>query len=173
MSSNVRSLDRRSSEPDDAPDPDFTAHLRPMFRFAVTLSSLDDADDLVQDALARAWTKRRQFDPDRGSLRSWLLAIVADQARSRWRRPRPIWEVLDPESLSTPATGEVGTDLQRAIADLPPRQRAAVILHHYVDLPVTEVAQLLGCSPGTVKSNLHDARKALASTLGESYARDR
>ena len=144
-----------------------------MFRFAVTLSSLDDADDLVQDALARAWAKRHQFDPDRGSLRSWLLAIVADQARSRWRRPRAVWDALDPETLSTPATGEAGADLQRAVAGLPPRQRAAVILHHYVDLPVAEVAQLLGCSAGTVKSNLHDARKALASTLGESYARDR
>ena len=173
MISNVRSVERRSPAPGTTPELDFTEHLQPLFRFAVTLSSLDDADDLVQDALARAWTKRHQFDPGRGSLRSWLLAILADQARSRWRRPHPIWDVLDPESLSTPATGEVGTDLRRAIAGLPPRQRAAVILHHFVDLPVDEVADLLGCSPGTVKSNLHDARHSLASTLGESYARDR
>lgn len=173
MISNVRSVERRPPEPGNTSELDFTEHLQPLFRFAVTLSSLDEADDLVQDALARAWTKRHQFDPERGSLRSWLLAIVADQARSRWRRARPIWDVLDPASLSTPATGEVRTDLRRAIADLPPRQRAAVILHHFVDLPVAEVAQLLGCSPGTVKSNLHDARKSLASTLGESYARDR
>ena len=127
---------------------------------------------LGSDALTRAWTKRAQFDPVRGALRSWLLAIVADQARSRWRRPRPIWDALDAESLSTPATSELGADLQRAIAKLPARQRAAVILHHFVDLPVAEVAELLECSAGTVKSNLHDARKALAHALGESYARD-
>ena len=62
-----------------------------MWRFAVSLSSLDDADDLVQDALTRAWTKRDSFDPARGTARSWLLAIVADRARRRWlRRPTPV-----------------------------------------------------------------------------------
>ncbi|WP_375480419.1 RNA polymerase sigma factor [uncultured Jatrophihabitans sp.] len=177
MISDVRSVERPAGEPGDPPDDgaaelDFSAHLRPMFRLAVTLSSLDEADDIVQDALTRAWAKRHQFDLGRGSLRSWLLAIVADQARSRWRRPQPIWEVLDPGSLTTPAAGEVGADLRQAVAALPQRQRAAVILHHFVDLPVTEVAALMRCAPGTVKSTLHDARKALAIALGESYARD-
>ena len=151
---------------------DFAAHRRSMFRFAVTLSSLDDADDLVQDALARAWTKRAQFDPDRGSQRSWLLAIVADQARGRWRRARPVEELVHADALTVPGAGELSTDLQRAIAALPTRQRAAIVLHHFVDLPAAEVADLMGCAPGTVKSTLHDARKALAVALGESYARD-
>jgi RNA polymerase sigma factor (sigma-70 family) len=175
MISNVRSLERSPEEPASggAPAFDLAAHRPVMFRFAVTLSSLDDAEDLVQDALARAWVKRASFDPDRGSLRSWLLAIVADQARNRWRRRRPLEDVVDARSLSTPAVGELGADLRRAIGGLPPRQRTAIVLHHFVDLPVAEVAELMTCSVGTVKSTLHDARKALASTLGESYARDR
>jgi RNA polymerase sigma-70 factor (ECF subfamily) len=154
-------------------EPDFAAavaeHGRAMFRFAVTLSSIDDADDLVQDAMARAWTKRGQFDPARGSLRSWLLAIVADQARSRWRRREPIWEPIDPDVITASARDELSVDVGRHVAALPPRQRAAVVLHYFVDLSVEDVATLMGCSPGTVKSTLHDARNSLAQALGETY----
>lgn len=156
--------------------PDFAAtlteHRRVMFRFAVTLSSLDDAEDLVQDAMARAWRKRGQFDPDRGSLRSWLLAIVADQARSRWRRRQPIWEPIDPDVITASAADELSVDVAREVAALPPRQRAAVILHYFVDLAVEDVATLMGCASGTVKSTLHDARKSLAQALGETYVED-
>ncbi len=157
------------------PVTDFAAHRPSMFRFAVTLSSLDDADDLVQDAMARAWAKRAQFDPARGSLRSWLLAIVADQARGRWRRARPVDQLLDAGALTVPgadAAGPQTADLHAAIRRLPPRQRAATILHHFVDLSVADTAAVMGCSVGTVKSTLHDARTALANALGESYARD-
>lgn len=151
-----------------APSEDFGAWVAPwlpdVWRFAVSLSSVDDADDLVQDSLARAWTKRASFDPSRGSARSWLLAIVADRARRRWmRRPKPV--------LPDPRPGEVGEpdarriDLRRAVAALPQRQRTTVYLHYYLDLPVSEVAQVLGCAEGTVKSTLYDARRALARRL--------
>ena len=133
----------------------------------MSVSSLDDADDVVQDALARAWVKRGSFDPARGTARSWLLAIVADRARRRWRRrPRPV--LAEPREVAGP-DGR-GVDLRRAIATLPERQRTTVYLHYYLDLPVREVAQVLGCAEGTVKSALHDARRALARTLGDDDA---
>ena len=66
----------------------------------------------------------------------------------------------------------VSADLHRAVRALPPRQRTAIVLHHFVDLPVVEVAALMNVSAGTVKSTLHDARAALARTLGASYALD-
>jgi RNA polymerase sigma factor (sigma-70 family) len=144
-------------------------HGRVMFRLAVTLSSREDAEDLVQDALARAWGKRSQFDPARGSLRSWLLAIVADQARSRWRRRQPIWDPIDPDVITASVRDELSVDVGRHVAALPPRQRAAVVLHYFVDLSVEDVATLMQCAPGTVKSNLHDARKSLAQAMGETY----
>lgn len=157
--------------PIQAPHPgeDFAGWVGPwlpdLWRFAVSLSSLDDADDIVQDALTRAWTKRDSFDPSRGSPRSWLLAIVADRARRRWiRRPRPVLPDPEPDPVDTePAARRV--DLRRAIAALPERQRTTVFLHYYLDLPVAEVADVLGCSAGTVKSNLSDARRALARRL--------
>jgi RNA polymerase sigma-70 factor, ECF subfamily len=103
------------------------------------------------------------FDPDCGSARSWLLAIVADRARRRWiRRPKPV-ELAPPVAVAEPDARRV--DLRRAIAALPERQRTTVFLHYYLDLPVSEVAAVLGCAEGTVKSALHDARRALARRL--------
>jgi len=152
----------RSSLPTEDFDSWVTPWLPDLWRFAVSLSSLDDADDLVQDALARAWTKRASFDPARGSARSWLLAIVADHARRRWiRRAKPVELAPTPAPEPDPAR----LDLRRAIAALPERQRTTVFLHYYLDLPVSETAAVLGCAEGTVKSTLHDARRALARRL--------
>ena len=58
-------------------------------------------------------------------------------------------------------------DLLEAVRALPPRQRAAVALFYYADLPESEVASTLGCSIGTVKSQLAKARATLARRLGE------
>jgi RNA polymerase sigma-70 factor (ECF subfamily) len=143
-----------------------------MRRLAYVLVGPRDADDVVQDAAERAWLKRHTFDPVRGSARAWLLAIVADRARQRRRRPAPVWAELHPDALVVPGARPESADLGRAVAGLAPRQRAAVVLHYYVDLPVTDVAALLGCAEGTVKSTLHDARAALGRTLGGSYVRD-
>jgi RNA polymerase sigma factor (sigma-70 family) len=124
-----------------------SVHLPMMFRFAASLSSLDDAEDVVQDALARAWVKRAQFDPARGSLRSWLLAIVANQARGRWRRRRPIWTCIDSSTVLSAEPEGADFDLRRCVARLP-RQRAAIVLHHFVDLPIAEIAGLMAVHRG-------------------------
>ena len=127
-------------------------------------------EDVLQEALAAAWRKRAQFDADRGSARNWLLAIVADQARKGFRRLRPGAELVD-----VPARGadtDVDIDLNRALHRLTRRQRAAVELHYYLGLPVADVAAVLGCRPGTVKSTLADARAHLRRDLGEDYARE-
>ncbi|MFC6704750.1 RNA polymerase sigma factor [Flexivirga alba] len=143
-----------------------------MRRFAYALVGPDHADDLVQDAAERAWRKQKLFDPARGSAQAWLLAIVADQARQRWRRPHRAWQELHPDALVIPESSAAAVDLAHAVRALPARQRAAVVLHYFVDLPVADVAQVLGCAPGTVKSQLHDARAALEHALGDSYAND-
>lgn len=156
----------RLSVPTEDFDSWVTPWLPDIWRFAVSLSSLDDADDLVQDTLARAWTKRAAYDPSRGSPRSWLLAIVADRARRRWiRRPKPVSPAPTATATAMPELDGHRVDLRRAIAALPERQRTTVFLHYYLDLPVSEVAAVMGCSDGTVKSALHDARRALARRL--------
>lgn len=57
--------------------------------------------------------------------------------------------------------------VRAAVADLPERQRAALVLRYYVDLPVAEVADVLGCAPGTVKSLTHKAVEGLRRALGD------
>jgi len=63
--------------------------------------------------------------------------------------------------------------LVQALRTLPVRQRQAIVLHYLVDLPVAEIAQMLGVPQGTVKSLLARGRRALAATLGESEVIDR
>lgn len=154
----------------------FAARVSPyradLWRFAVSLVGLDVADDLVQECLARAWTKRDQFDSARGSMRPWLFAIMADRSRRQLRRRRAGTLVdlveLIPDHRTDATTGRI--DVRRAVDALPVRQRTAVALHYYLDLPVAEIAEVMGCSVGTVKSTLHDARKRLGDELGDSYA---
>ena len=144
-------------------------HLVAMHRLAARLAPACDPDDVIQDALHRAWRRRATYVADRGSLRSWLLAIVADQARKaqvralRYRlftsRSRPAQPVQ---------TSARDLDLERAIAHLAPRQRQVINLHYFVDLTVKEIAEILDVSEGTVKSTLFDARSRLRELMTTS-----
>lgn len=143
-------------------------HWDVLVALARRLASNGAADDVLQDALAAVWRKRSQYDPGKGAARSWLLAIVADQAyKSHRRRLWPVAEVVDVPDRSR--DGEIDVDLRAALLRLSRRQRTAVTLHYYLGLPVGEVAEVLGCSDGTVKSTLSDARARLRALLGEDY----
>lgn len=141
-------------------------HLPAMARLAARLAPGADRDDVVQDALVRAWTKGHQYDPARGAPSSWLLAITADRAR-RARPRRPAAVPLEPEH-APPAPqpdGDRALDLARALDRLPTRQRLAVDCFYYAGLSVAETAAVMGCAEGTVKSTLSDARARLRPLL--------
>ena len=155
-------------------------HWQAMARLAARYSR--DSEDILQDALAVAWRKRLQFDPARGTARTWLLTITADQRSKAWRRTvrtlsRP-W--AEPEagrtsagsaravSFETPAP-EVRLDLRRAISHLPAKQALAVDLHYYLGLGIADVAAVMRCPEGTVKSHLSRARGRLRTQLGDDY----
>src|SRR4051812_10823750 len=70
-------------------------HLPAMARLAARLAVGADRDDIVQEALTRAWIKRDQYDGTRGTASAWLLAITADQARKALRRLRPVAELVE------------------------------------------------------------------------------
>jgi RNA polymerase sigma-70 factor (ECF subfamily) len=143
-----------------------------MTRLARRLAPNADPDDIVQDALTRAWLKRSQFDRHRGTPTTWLLAIVADQARSsrrsRLRRLRVVDDHAELPDQAAPESAAPDVDLERAITALAERQQLAVHLHYFVGLTVDETASVMSCSAGTVKSTLHDARSRLRTLLGES-----
>ncbi|MET9634268.1 RNA polymerase sigma factor [Lentzea sp. NPDC006480] len=138
-------------------------HLTAMARLAARLAPDADRDDVVQDALVRAWLKRHQFDERRGTPSAWLLAITADQAgKARSRAGRRLAAVPD-----EPACGgdEDGLDLRRALDRLTGRQRLAVDCVYFVGLTVVETAAVMRCAEGTVKSTLADARAKLRVLL--------
>lgn len=140
-------------------------------RFAAVQTASADREDLLQKTLLRAWASRDQFRPDRGTLRNWLLAIMANESKRSWRnfgRDRPLVRLAEPE---VPVEADL-TDVRAAVDRLPRRQRQVIILFYYVDLSVEDVARVVGCSIGTVKSTLHDARRRLEEAL-KSYGTKR
>jgi RNA polymerase sigma factor (sigma-70 family) len=143
-------------------------HWPVMAALARRLAAEDGWEDALQEALCSAWRKRGQFDPDRGSARSWLLAITADQARKSHRRVRAVSELTGIEHASAPDRS-TAIDLERAISGLTARQQLAVNLHYFLGLPLAEIAGVLGCSQGTAKSTLADARRRIRTSLGENY----
>jgi RNA polymerase sigma factor (sigma-70 family) len=138
-------------------------HLAVMASLAARLASDSERDDVVQEALLRAWKKRSQVDSRRGSARTWLLAIIADQARRSRRRARPTSVIADLTMSGPPLDEQL--DLEGAVSRLSPRQRLAVNCYYFVDLSIAETAAVMGCSPGTVKSTLADARHRLKELL--------
>jgi RNA polymerase sigma-70 factor (ECF subfamily) len=108
--------------------------------------------------------------------RPWLFQIAVNCCRdwSRRRRVDPLAHVA--EAPSPPASGgtsriDAALEAERLLATLPPAQRDVVILRYYHDLPEGEVAEILGCPPGTVKSRLHHAiARLVARVRGEAPA---
>jgi RNA polymerase sigma-70 factor (ECF subfamily) len=144
-------------------------HWRAMAHLASRLGGADDGEDILQDALAAAWRRRAGFDPQRGSLRNWLLAIVADQARKSRRRNLRRPANFDRIELMATESPEAAIDLERALTRLSPRQRTAVALYYFLGLPLADVAAVMGCAQGTAKSTLADARTRIRSLLGEEF----
>jgi RNA polymerase sigma-70 factor (ECF subfamily) len=127
------------------------------------------AQDIAQETFARAYLHWSKLWPD-GNPGGWVHRVATNLAIS-WRR-RAVRETRaiarlgrrDPLTTHIP---DLHPELQRAVAALPPRQRAAVALHYVLDLPVADVARAMRCKEGTVKSLLFSARENLRSTVGE------
>lgn len=126
------------------------------------------AEELAQEAITRAWKdigKLRKAE----SSRAWLQTIAINLANSHFRRSAS--EQRARERLSARASvrheGADATDaivVRRAVAALPRRQRSALVLRYYADLPVAQVADALGCPEGTVKTLIHRAVKSLRTS---------
>ena len=150
--------ERERSEFSDLVSP----HMPAMAHLAARLARGESRDDIVQEALSRAWRKRKLYDPARGTVRTWLLAITAGEARRALRRPLVPIRV---EPAQPPTAIEDRLDLVAAVDRLPPRQRLAVDCFYFAGLTVAETAAVMDCAEGTVKSALSDARARLRVLL--------
>jgi RNA polymerase sigma-70 factor (ECF subfamily) len=132
------------------------------------VGNLAEAEDLVQEAFVRAAAAggrfRRVENPE-----AWLRRTAINLHRKRWRKMRNYHRIRP--RLEVPPADLPGLDEHVAVIEalrrLPEAQREAVALHHLADLPVVEIADVLGVPEGTVKSRLMRGRDALAALLSE------
>jgi RNA polymerase sigma-70 factor (sigma-E family) len=128
------------------------------------------AEDLVQTTLTKvyvAWPRLRQDGAIDAYSRKVMVRSAIDESRRAFRRRESVVEEL-PEVSGPPAGVEDAIDVRRALAQLPAGQRAVVVLRYWEDLSVTETAQLLGRSEGTVKSQAAKGLAALRRLLTEN-----
>lgn len=141
-----------------------------LFRTAHALTgNRQDAEDMLQNAFVKAysnWRKVRRAD----SPEAYVHRIVTNETISAWRRR---WRQVERSTDTLPETRSDGpadavssrATMWSAIQDLPPRQRAIVVLRYYEDLSERDIAQVLGVSPGTVKSQARTALRSLRRHL--------
>ena len=140
--------------------------------FAVAHRILRDADlaeDALQNALVTAWRKLPHLrDADR--FEAWSHRILVHACYAEARRARP-WSTslrIMPAHATTPDGSAALADrdeLERAFRRLPLDQRAVFVLHHYLGLPLVEIAESLGIPAGTARSRLHYATRVLRAAL--------
>lgn len=132
-----------------------------LYRTALLLTGQrEDAEDLLQTALTKLAVKWSSLQRS-GSPDAYVRKILYHQQVSHWRRMRrwrehPTAEPPEPLSLGDMATDSATrVALAEALRRLTDRQRAVIVLRYYEDLPESEVAAILGCTVGTVRSQTH------------------
>jgi RNA polymerase sigma-70 factor (ECF subfamily) len=140
--------------------------------YALT-GDVGESQDVAQEAFVRAWDHRRELDRDRNP-EAWVMTTASRIAVSRWRRLRTASRSTQRLATDTTAAGPTGDriDIVRALRELPPPQREAIVLVHLCDLTVVEVAQAQRVPVGTVKARLSRGRAALAALLADPPAQD-
>lgn len=150
----------------------FCEKLHPSLFGALLLycGSREVAEDLTQETLLRVWRQWASVSamdrPDR-----WALRVAFNLAKSGFRRLRVARRVA---ALADPARDGVSHDtdptdaiaVRSAVATLPPRQRATIVLRYFNDLSVADTAEVLGCAEGTVKALTSQAVDNLRRRLG-------
>ncbi|MYS18684.1 RNA polymerase sigma-70 factor, sigma-E family [Streptomyces sp. DvalAA-14] len=127
------------------------------------------ADDLVQETLTKLyvqwWRMRRVENPD-GYARAVLVNIFLAEQRSAWQRLVLRRSGRAGAEVQAPPTDPEGSlDLRRALAVIPARQRATLVLRYFHDLTIEQTADVLGCSAGNVKSQTSRGLQALRRVL--------
>ena len=147
---------------------------RKVFRLCCSLlRDPDQAEDAAQESLLRVWKALPKYD-QRASLSTWIYTITRNRCLTAIERRRALDSLADPAvehevALAQPVGPEEEQDhlavLRELVEALPERFRRVLTLFYYQERSVSDVAEMLGLPEGTVKTNLHRARAALAEQL--------
>ena len=140
--------------------------------FARAICGRRDADDLCQEALAKAWKNRDSFEPGT-NLKAWLFRILRNQfysdKRRSWRQMP--WDETSieqtPVTHPTQESAVVFSEVIRLMHLLPNEQREALILVAVGEFTYAEAAEICGCAIGTIKSRVSRARGQLGTEMGD------
>lgn len=147
--------------------------------FAISLCGrTDQADDLVQDTLVKAWSNIESYTPGT-NLRAWLFTILRNSFYSHLRKRRR--EVEDVDGVHSGALFVEASqsehirmrEFRHALGLLPEDQREALVLVGAAGYSYEETAEICGCAVGTIKSRVNRARRKLASLLDEDVGEER
>ena len=128
------------------------------------------ADDLVQETITKLyvrWSRISGLENPDSYVHTMLVRIFLDEKRRGWWKVRLGIPPDRPAPLPPPHGVEERTVLRAALSQVPPRQQAVLVLRFLCDQPVAEVARILGCSEGTVKSQTAHGLTALRRILGD------
>lgn len=163
----------------------YDRYIRAVFSLALRIVSDEgEAQDVVQDVFAQAWTQAGRYDPARGSVSTWLLTMTRSRAidRLRSRRAKPdstrLPDDLAVVELPDPARGqehavlqdEAATRLRAALQELPLLQRVVIELAYYEGLTQSEIAERLEQPLGTVKTRIRTGLLKLREALAPESA---
>ena len=142
-----------------------TRHENRLYRTALTvMGNVSDAEDMVQEALLRAYEKAPEFISEEHE-KAWLIRVTVNLCNSRLRSP---WRKRrEPLLDSYPAPKPEQRELLGHVLSLPPKYRAVIHLFYYEGYPVKDIAELTGQKESTVRSLLTRARQKLKSDLKE------
>src|SRR5262245_32305752 len=149
----------------------FDEHHELLFRFAYRLTgSAADAEDIVQACFVELLKPECTYDPSRGPIRAWLIGIARNQSRKRLQQKTRadvpnLKERLSPEQETL--RSELEGVVRQAVLTLPESQREVLILAHYEQLALSEIAGIVDIDLAAVKSRLQRARASLRAMLAE------
>lgn len=153
----------------------FEAHHQHLYRFARRMSgSAEEARDLVQDTFVRATRAAGSVPAGEGAERAWLMRVLINICRDGWRRraTRRRGQAAAPPPTEASAHPEIALiahdTVWRALRQLPPRQRAAIVMYELDGVGIREIATALGVTAVTVRWHLSRGRRELAKTIREA-----